>query len=143
RRRERGWLELPFGDQSAIDLVGRDVEKRRGQEGEILPPVHPGFADERHRLAERFNDGSEKEVAAELYEIGNLRGLGDNEGAFPDRVQKRCRSFYRLRSTSGSDDELARGSGIRSAEHRRRHEKLSGFRMRRLELLRQGGTYRA
>src|SRR6266850_7427583 len=82
-RREPGRLELSIDDQPAIGLVDGNVEQRRGQHVEILPPVDAGFAHQRHGLAERFDHRSEQEVAAELHEIGGLRRLGDDEVLFP------------------------------------------------------------
>src|SRR5882724_7558410 len=139
-RREPGRLELSIGDQPAIGLVDGNVEQRRGQNVEILPPVDAGFAHQRHGLAERFDHRSEQEVAAELHEIGGLRRLGDDEGPFPDRIKERCRSFNRSRRTGGNDEELARGGDIGTAEYGRRHEPLARLRVGRLKPLRQGDT---
>ena len=96
----------------------------------------PPLRDERHGLAERFDDRSDQEVAAELHEIGGLRRLGDDEGPFPDRIEERCRSFDRIRRTGGDDEELGRGGHIGAAEYGRRHETLSRFRVGRLKPLR-------
>jgi hypothetical protein len=95
-----------------------------------------GFANQGHGLSDRFDDRSDQEVAAELHEIASLRCLGDDEGFLPDRIEERRRSFDRIWRTGGNDEELTRGRGIWAADHGRRHEKLSRFRVGRLKPLR-------
>ena len=42
--------------------------------------------------------------------------------------------------SGGNDEELARGGDIGTAEHGRRHETLSRFRVSQIKTLRQGNT---
>lgn len=68
-------LALPARDAGApraLCLLERPVRIFQ-----ILTLVDASLADERHRLAERFDDGGDQEVAAELDEIRRFQRLGD------------------------------------------------------------------
>src|SRR5690348_8921967 len=57
-------LELPSGDQRAVRLVDGRAEQRRCQHIEISMWIDATLDDERHRFAERFDDGADEKVAA-------------------------------------------------------------------------------
>src|SRR6266436_10036463 len=133
--RKTGGFDFSIGDQPAISFVNRGAEQRRGQDVEIFPRIDAALADERHGLAEGFDDRSDQEIAAELHKISSLRIVGDDKGFLPDRVEERCCGLDRIRCTGRDDKKLAYRGHVGTTEHWRRDETLTGFCMSRRQSL--------
>src|SRR5712671_1644613 len=105
--------------------------------------VETALADERHGLPESFDNASDQEIPAELYETGGLRRLGDDEGLLSDGIEKRdCRLDGRLLA-GGEHIEIPGRSEFGAAEHGACHEALSDIGMSGGEPLCQPNADRA
>src|ERR1700745_478914 len=84
-----GRLEPALGDQSAIGLVGRSVEKTGREEIHEDAWIDVSLGDERDSFAQRLDGGSKQKVSAEFDEIGR-GGLGaEGKRLLPQDIEQR------------------------------------------------------
>src|SRR5580700_2601047 len=88
--------------------------------------VDAALGDERHGFSQGFDHAGDEKIAAQLDEVGSLRGFSDKECSLADGIEQGIGGIDCIASARGDDEKLASGRYVGAAEYGSSDETLAG-----------------